>query len=129
MATQLLGHFEHTEVGQPRQGLAVLLPPYADAAATIGIEHHLAGAAGGAAQEAFIRQADLDPQLQVASQVVLPDRRFVVGRDAAAEGQPLADVQGKGEQAHHEPFFGLGRMQCELQRLRFEHATVEVADL
>ena len=83
----------------------------------------------GAPDILFVRQADIDPAFDGASQVGIEQIRLVLGGQATAKGQAIRGVQRKGEQTHHHPLIGLRRMAGNRQRVIAKVRTIEVGQL
>ena len=98
-------------------------------AATVAQHHHMPRPVAGTPDILFVRQADIDPAFNGASQVGIEQIRLVLGGQATAKSQAIRRVQGKRQQAHHHPFIGLRRMAGNRQRVIAKVRTIEVGQL
>ena len=98
------------ELVQLHQLVFDLRPPYFAGAAAMAVQHHLVGTAAGFFQAFFIRFAQLDPQFDFVTVILLPQLGFVVRAKATGEAQGFAGVQHKGHQAHHQALHGFRRV-------------------
>ena len=95
----------------------------------VGVNRHLPRAAAGAQQALVVRLADLDPVLDLAGQVPLPEIGLVRVGQALAERKMLVRIQRERQQPHHHAFVGLRRMPRHRQRVLGVVVAVHVRDL
>ena len=103
-----VGELDHGQVVVQPELALVLLPPDAGAAATVEIEHHLAGAVARLLEAFLVGLAEFNPELDLVGIVLAPELGLVVRRESLGELQPLGGVPGKGRQPDHHPLVGLG---------------------
>ena len=80
--------FQHVQIAMTGELVAAVLPPHVHRA-TVSQHHHFAGTRAGLAHPAVVRLADVDPALDGAGQVLLPQVGLVVGAQAFAEAERL----------------------------------------
>src|SRR5450830_334586 len=83
----------------------LLVPDVAGRA--VAVDHHVFRPPAGFHQALFIGLAHFDPQFNGARQILLPQVRLVRVEQALGEFQALAGVDGKGQQADHDPLVRL----------------------
>ena len=104
------------------------LPPFAGVAAAIAVDENLLRTAASFAHQLFVGLADVDPLLDLAGQILLPQVGLVVGADSAAELQRLIGMQREGEDAQHHALVGFRRVPRERQRVVAVVVAVDVRD-
>ena len=91
------GQRYHGQVFKAFEIFMHLAPPHIDAVAAIRINEYPSRASACPADPFFIRLAHIDPDLNRAREVLLPERRFILVSYAVAEDERLVGVQGKGQ--------------------------------
>jgi len=119
---------EHAEVVVAGERAGDLAPPDVDGMAAIGQHHDVPRLVAGFAQACFIRQADVDPQLDLVGIGLAPQGRFVGVAEPLAELQPFVGIQREREQARHQSLLGFRRMPGEGQCVGGVVVPVHVAD-
>ena len=90
---------------------------------------HTRGAAEGLREGLFVGMAQLDPELDLAGEILLPQVGLVGVRDAFPELQPLVRVVGEREEPDHHPLGRLGGMAGQRQPMGRVVVAVHVDDL
>ena len=104
------------------------------AGAAVAVDRDPARAAASLGQATLIGLSHLHPVQQLAGEVVLPEVGLVAVRQAAGELQGATVIAGgnlqrKGQQAHHHPLFGFGRVQGQRERMVRVKRSVHVGNL
>lgn len=119
----------HGQVLQPIEQRTILFPPDVGATGAIGIDGDLCGAAASLTEGFLIRLSDLNPEMNGAGQIFLPERGFILGSHAAPEGQGLACMESEGQQPYHHAFVRFRRMARHCQDMILVVLAVHVGDL
>ena len=108
------------------ESFGVVAPPLFHPSRAIGENDHLARATACFANVFFVRQANLDPQLDGAGRISADEIRFAFRGQAAAELECFVGMQREGEEPHHQPLLGLRGMARQRQRVPSVDLAVQV---